>query len=52
MVSVLPFWPAVYNKLAIDTDHRIRELTHTALKAVVTVSLEIYLKTNDCISAR
>jgi len=36
MVSVLPFWPAVYNKLAIDTDHRIRELTHTALKAVVT----------------
>ena len=35
MVSVLPFWPAVYNKLAVDTDHRVRELTHVALKHIV-----------------
>ena len=35
MVSVLPFWPSVYNKLAVDTDHRVRELTHIALKHIV-----------------
>ena len=39
MVSVLPFWPAVYNKLAVDADHRIRELSHIALKVIVEVSL-------------
>lgn len=38
MNCVLPFWPAVYNKLAVDTDHRVRELAHVALKAFVTVS--------------
>jgi hypothetical protein len=37
MNCVLPFWPAVYNKLAVDTDHRVRELAHVALKSFVTV---------------
>ena len=35
MLTVLPFWPAVYNKLATDGDRRVRELAHTALGLVV-----------------
>jgi hypothetical protein len=35
MLSVLPFWPAVYNKLATDGDRRVRELAHTAMGLVV-----------------
>jgi len=35
MTSVLPYWPSVYNKLATDTDRRVRELAHTALSLVI-----------------
>ena len=35
MASVLPYWPSVYNKLATDTDRRVRELAHTALNLVI-----------------
>ena len=35
MTSVLPYWPSVYNKLATDTDRRVRELAHTALALVI-----------------
>ena len=35
MTAVLPYWPSVYNKLASDTDRRVRELSHTALSLVI-----------------
>ena len=35
MTAVLPYWPSVYNKLATDTDRRVRELAHSALSLVI-----------------
>lgn len=33
--AVLPFWPRIYNKMAIDIDHRVREMTQTAMNTLV-----------------
>lgn len=33
--AVLPFWPRMFNKTALDVDHRVRETTQTALTALV-----------------
>jgi len=48
MLTVLPFWPSVYNKLATDGDRRVRELAHTCLMSVVKgvgKNLALHLKT-------
>ncbi|KFM63260.1 E3 ubiquitin-protein ligase listerin, partial [Stegodyphus mimosarum] len=45
--NVLPFWPRLFNKLALDTDRRIREATHEANgKLIFKVKREVapYLK--------
>lgn len=45
--NVLPFWPRLFNKLALDYDRRIREATHQANgKLIANVKREIapYLK--------
>ncbi|KAF6016474.1 LTN1 [Bugula neritina] len=34
VVDSLKYWPRLYNKLAIDFDHRVREASHKALKEV------------------
>lgn len=33
--AVLTFWPRLYAALAVDTEHRVREATHIAHRAVV-----------------
>ncbi|KAK7480178.1 hypothetical protein BaRGS_00028563 [Batillaria attramentaria] len=33
--AVLPFWPRIYNKMAIDVDHRVRECTQNAMATLV-----------------
>jgi len=48
MLTLLPFWPSVYNKLATDGDRRVRELAHTCLLSVVKgvgKNLALHLKT-------
>ena len=35
VLCVLPYWPSVYGKLALDHDRRVRELAHQALEALV-----------------
>eukprot|EP00092_Neocalanus_flemingeri_P024263 GFUD01026312.1.p1 GENE.GFUD01026312.1~~GFUD01026312.1.p1 ORF type:complete len:1657 (-),score=379.47 GFUD01026312.1:31-5001(-) len=48
MLSVLPYWPSVYNKLATDGDRRVRELAHACLMSVVKgvgKNLALHLKT-------
>ncbi|KAK0056651.1 E3 ubiquitin-protein ligase listerin [Biomphalaria pfeifferi] len=41
--AVIPFWTRIYNKLAIDVDHKVRELTQRAL-------LVLAEKTGKCIA--
>ncbi|KAH9525306.1 listerin E3 ubiquitin protein ligase 1 [Bulinus truncatus] len=41
--AVVPFWPRIYNKLAIDVDHKVRELTQKAHLVLVE-------KTGKCIA--
>ncbi|KAJ7383932.1 listerin E3 ubiquitin protein ligase 1 [Desmophyllum pertusum] len=33
--SALPFWPRLFNKLAMDIDHRVREATQQAMEQLV-----------------
>ncbi|XP_062615887.1 E3 ubiquitin-protein ligase listerin-like [Saccostrea cucullata] len=33
--AVLPYWPRIYNKMALDVDHRVREMTQTAMNTLV-----------------
>lgn len=33
--AVLPFWPRIFNKMAIDIDHRVRECTQNAMTTLV-----------------
>lgn len=33
--AVLAFWPRLYTLLAVDVEHRVREATHNAHRAVV-----------------
>ncbi|XP_060079662.1 E3 ubiquitin-protein ligase listerin-like [Ylistrum balloti] len=33
--AVLPFWPRMFNRAAIDVDHRVRETTQQAMTALV-----------------
>lgn len=35
MKAVLAFWPRIYNTLATDTEHRVREAVHDAHYEVV-----------------
>lgn len=45
--SILPFWPRLYNSLAVDSDYRVREATQQAHRVfVLAVKRDIapYLK--------
>ncbi|EDO46720.1 predicted protein [Nematostella vectensis] len=33
--GVLPYWPRLFNKLAVDTDHRVREATQDAMEQLM-----------------
>ncbi|PFX16827.1 E3 ubiquitin-protein ligase listerin, partial [Stylophora pistillata] len=33
--SALPFWPRLFNKLALDVDHKVREATQQAMEQLV-----------------
>ncbi|CAL1535302.1 unnamed protein product [Lymnaea stagnalis] len=41
--AVVPFWPRLYNKLAIDIEHKVRELSQRALLALAE-------KTGKCLA--
>ncbi|BFZ24762.1 hypothetical protein BsWGS_27801 [Bradybaena similaris] len=34
--TVVPFWPRMYSKIAIDVDHKVRELSHKALASLAS----------------
>lgn len=45
--TVLPFWPRLYCSLAVDAEHRVREASHLAQRAVAVKAkrnLAPYLK--------
>lgn len=45
--AVLPFWPRIYNKVALDIDYRVRECSQQAMNAMalrVRKNLAPYLK--------
>ncbi|VDI80484.1 Hypothetical predicted protein, partial [Mytilus galloprovincialis] len=33
--AVLPFWPRIYNKVALDIDHKVRECTQQSMNTLV-----------------
>ncbi|XP_052088236.1 E3 ubiquitin-protein ligase listerin-like [Mytilus californianus] len=33
--AVLPFWPRIYNKVALDVDHKVRECTQQSMNTLV-----------------
>lgn len=34
VTAIIPFWPRIYNKVAIDVDHKVRELSQKATAAL------------------
>ncbi|GFR72211.1 E3 ubiquitin-protein ligase listerin [Elysia marginata] len=34
--AIVPFWPRIYNKVAIDVDHKVRELSQKATAALAS----------------